>query len=252
MTPGASSGGCVRLRAGHASLDAALIDEAEGLLFSASRIGAPGRFQLEAAVQSAHAARRLGGWTNSAAIVQVYDALLALPPVVVAINRAVALAAPLGASAAPPKGWRRSTPSTATRLAEYQPYWAAAPCCSPGPAARERPPTCRAPSGSNPIRRCAGSSRPSCRGPDGPPPACRRGARGVAGASARGAGRRRPPQAEGRPRVAELSLPNGRIPQVAGLQRAGAEAAISQERLSRPLSTWRSGGGSVPGTRRVP
>jgi RNA polymerase sigma-70 factor (ECF subfamily) len=107
--------------------DAALIDEAEGLLFSASRIGAPGRFQLEAAVQSAHAARRLGGWTDWAAIVQLYDALLALTgSVVVAINRAVALAAHLG-------GFRGAAEGLAAldaldgdaRLAEYQPYWAA-------------------------------------------------------------------------------------------------------------------------------
>ena len=107
--------------------DAALIDEAEGLLFSASRMGAPGRFQLEAAVQSAHAARRLGGWTDWAAIVQLYDALLALTgSVVVAINRAVALAAHLG-------GFRGAAEGLAAldaldgdaRLAEYQPYWAA-------------------------------------------------------------------------------------------------------------------------------
>ena len=38
--------------------DAALIDEAEALLRCASRLGAPGRFQLEAAVQSAHAGLR--------------------------------------------------------------------------------------------------------------------------------------------------------------------------------------------------
>lgn len=36
--------------------DGTLIDEAEALLLSASRMNAPGRFQLEAAVQSARAA----------------------------------------------------------------------------------------------------------------------------------------------------------------------------------------------------
>jgi RNA polymerase sigma-70 factor (ECF subfamily) len=103
--------------------DAALIDEAEALLLRASRAGAAGRFQLEAAVQSAHAARRRTGSTDWAAIVQLYDALFALTgSVVVAINRAVALArtdgeveglAALDALAGD------------ARLAEYQPYWAA-------------------------------------------------------------------------------------------------------------------------------
>jgi RNA polymerase sigma-70 factor (ECF subfamily) len=107
--------------------DAVLIDEAETLLFAASRMGAPGRFQLEAAVQSAHAARRLAGWTDWAAIVELYDALLALTgSVVVSINRAVALAAHVG-------GFCGATEGLAAldllegdpRLVEYQPYWAA-------------------------------------------------------------------------------------------------------------------------------
>src|SRR5262252_6101928 len=54
--------------------NAALIDEAEALLHSASLMGRPDRFQLEAAVQSAHAARRLTGKTDWQAIVELYDA----------------------------------------------------------------------------------------------------------------------------------------------------------------------------------
>ncbi|HEY1149920.1 MAG TPA: DUF6596 domain-containing protein, partial [Pseudoduganella sp.] len=74
--------------------DAETIDEAEDLLMRAASHGRAGRFQLEAAVQSVHAARRHSGATDWAAIVQLYDALLALAgSVVVAINRAVALAA---------------------------------------------------------------------------------------------------------------------------------------------------------------
>ena len=50
-----------------------------------------GRFQLEAAIQSAHAARRLTGRTDWPAILALYDALHALTgSMVVAINRAVA------------------------------------------------------------------------------------------------------------------------------------------------------------------
>jgi RNA polymerase sigma-70 factor, ECF subfamily len=107
--------------------DARLIDEAEALLFAASRMGRVGRFQLEAAVQSAHAARRLGGWTDWAAIVQLYDALLALTgSVVVAINRAVALAAHLGGPRGAAEGLAALDALEGdARLAEHQPYRAA-------------------------------------------------------------------------------------------------------------------------------
>jgi len=107
--------------------EAALIDEAEALLFSASRMGAQGRFQLEAAVQSAHAARRLAGRTDWAAIVELYDALLALTgSVVVAINRAVALAAHLDGPRGAAVGLAAlDALKDDAQLAEYQPYWAA-------------------------------------------------------------------------------------------------------------------------------
>lgn len=107
--------------------DVALIDEAEALLLSASRMGAPGRFQLEAAVQSAHAARRFTGRTDWAAIVKLYDALLALTgSVVIAINRAVALAAHLKGSRGAAEGLAAlDALNEDTQLAEYQPYWAA-------------------------------------------------------------------------------------------------------------------------------
>ena len=106
--------------------DAALIDEAEALLLSASRMGAPGRFQLEAAVQSAHAARRFAGTTDWAAIVELYDALLALTgSVVVAINRAVALAAHVSGPRGAAEGLAALDTLNDAQLAEYQPYWAA-------------------------------------------------------------------------------------------------------------------------------
>ena len=103
--------------------DGALFDEAETLLLAASRMQAPGRFQLEAAVQSAHASRRTTGRTDWKAIVALYDALFAITgSVVVAINRAVALAEVQGAAAglAALDALRDDR-----RLAEYQPYWAA-------------------------------------------------------------------------------------------------------------------------------
>lgn len=103
--------------------DAPQIDEAEALLLAASRRGRFGRYQLEAALQSAHAARRLTGVTDWAAIVQLYDALIALTgSVVAAVNRAVAVAEVEGAAAGLAA---LDTLAADARLAEYQPWWAA-------------------------------------------------------------------------------------------------------------------------------
>ncbi len=100
-----------------------LIDEAEALLVRASGLGRIGRFQLEAAVQSAHVARRRTGHTDWAAITTLYDALLAeTGSPVVAINRAVALAELKGPAAGLAELDRLADDP---RLTEYQPYWAA-------------------------------------------------------------------------------------------------------------------------------
>jgi RNA polymerase sigma-70 factor (ECF subfamily) len=102
---------------------ASLIEEAESILLSASAAGRIGRFQLEAAVQSAHAARRWTGRTDWAAILELYDALLSQTgSPVVAINRAVAIAELRGAAAGLSA---LDELADDTRLAEYQPYWAA-------------------------------------------------------------------------------------------------------------------------------
>jgi RNA polymerase sigma-70 factor (ECF subfamily) len=101
----------------------AAIHEAEELLRRASRMIAPGRYQIEAAVQSAHAARALTGTTDWAAIATLYDALYAITgSPVVAINRAVAISRAQGAA----DGLAALAPlADDPRLAEYQPYWAA-------------------------------------------------------------------------------------------------------------------------------
>src|SRR6516165_7930924 len=101
----------------------ALIEEAEALLFRASRSGEIGRYQIEAAVQSAHVARRLTGRTDWAAIERLYDALsMIIDSPVVAINRAIAIAQARGAAA----GLCALDALTQdARLADYQPYWAA-------------------------------------------------------------------------------------------------------------------------------
>ncbi|MCW5774538.1 MAG: RNA polymerase subunit sigma-70 [Rhodospirillaceae bacterium] len=103
--------------------DASAIAEAEALLHRASAANRPGRYQLEAALQSAHAARRNTGATDWNAIERLYDALVAIAPSpVAAINRAVAIAETRGAAA----GLQAlSALDDDVRLAEYQPFWAA-------------------------------------------------------------------------------------------------------------------------------
>ena len=103
--------------------DVEMIDEAESLLLRASPMGLIGRYQLEAAIQSAHVARRRDGHANWDAVVSLYDALLALTgSPVAAINRALALAEIKGPQAALQA---IDAVSADTRVAAYQPYWAA-------------------------------------------------------------------------------------------------------------------------------
>ncbi len=106
-----------------AAWDAALVDEAEALLARASALPGAGRYQLEAAVQSAHAVRRHGRDSDWAAIAALYDALLARTrSPVVAVNRAVALAERHGADVGLAA---LDAVARDARLADYQPYWAA-------------------------------------------------------------------------------------------------------------------------------
>ncbi len=103
--------------------NAALIDEAESLLHRASGLGVLGRYQLEAAVQSAHVVRRQTGCADWAAIERLYEALAAMTgSPVVAVNRAIAIAETRG-----PAAGLDALDALAgdKRLADYQPYWAA-------------------------------------------------------------------------------------------------------------------------------
>jgi predicted RNA polymerase sigma factor len=85
-------------------------------------LGRVGRFQLEAALQSAHVDRCRTGAANWAHVAGLYDALYSMTgsPVVL-INRALAVAEWRGAQEG-----LASMPGMAAdpRLAEYQPYWA--------------------------------------------------------------------------------------------------------------------------------
>jgi len=103
--------------------DERMIAEAESLLSRAHGYGAIGRYQLEAALQSAHVARRLGRGVDWPAIVTLYDALCRVTgSPVAAINRAVALAEAQGAAAGLAA---LAAMAGDERLAQYQPYWAA-------------------------------------------------------------------------------------------------------------------------------
>jgi RNA polymerase sigma-70 factor, ECF subfamily len=99
------------------------IAEAEAALRIAGAKRRPGRFQLEAAIQSAHAARRQTGATDWPAIATLYEALFALTgSPVVAVNRAVAVANAHGAAA----GLRLlESAGAAGQLEGYQSFWAA-------------------------------------------------------------------------------------------------------------------------------
>ena len=103
--------------------NASMIHEAEALLLRASGYTLIGRYQLEAAIQSAHVARRITASPNWNEVVQLYDALLAFSPTpVVAINRALAIAQRDN----PAAGFAALEEVAAdARLTEYQPWWAA-------------------------------------------------------------------------------------------------------------------------------
>lgn len=101
--------------------DGPAIDEAEALLRDASEARLPGRFQIEAAIQSAHLARRFTARTDWAAIATLYDALYAMTASpVVGVNRAAARAHADG----PTTGLALlGALGAEERLESFAPYW---------------------------------------------------------------------------------------------------------------------------------
>ena len=98
------------------------ICDAEELLHACNRAGPTGRYQLEAAIQSAHIAQRLTGANCWPAIVALYDHLVSLTDSPVAVlNRAAALAELSGPSAGLAE---LCAISKDKRILGYQPYWA--------------------------------------------------------------------------------------------------------------------------------
>jgi RNA polymerase sigma-70 factor (ECF subfamily) len=103
--------------------DAQRIDEAEALLHAASRHRRPGPFQLEAAIQLAHASRRQTGTVPWGDIRALYEGLVALHPTVGArIGHALAVA---WAESDPGAGLERLETLDPKRRAAHQGWWAA-------------------------------------------------------------------------------------------------------------------------------
>lgn len=104
-----------------------LVDEAERSLLRAAELsrGTPlfGRFQLEAAIQSAHARRATTGRTDWEAIALLYEGLVRHTP---AIGALVGRAAAVGEARGPSAGWELLQFIPADAVAEYLPYWALA------------------------------------------------------------------------------------------------------------------------------
>lgn len=101
----------------------ALCEEAEHELARAAEAGRIGRFQLEAAIQSAHARRAVTGSTDWEAVALLYEGLVLLAPTLGAqVGRAAAIAEARGAETG--LALLEQLDVEATR--SYQPYWALA------------------------------------------------------------------------------------------------------------------------------
>ena len=98
-----------------------MIAEAERYLARAAEAGRIGPFQLEAAIQSAHAQRAATGTTDWQAISLLYEGLVRMAPTIGAlVGRAAAVAEARDAQTA----LAMLTELPADRVATYQPYWA--------------------------------------------------------------------------------------------------------------------------------
>jgi RNA polymerase sigma-70 factor (ECF subfamily) len=98
-----------------------LIEEAERHLAEASKYGRPGRFQLEAAIQSVHAERGRSGRIEWTAIVRFYQQLNRISPT---IGRRTGYAAALAEANGAEEGLAVLDAIDQDTVTAYQPYWA--------------------------------------------------------------------------------------------------------------------------------
>lgn len=101
--------------------DHTLIAQAEALLRRASTFQQHGRYQLEAALQSCHVARRLYGVDTRADAVQLYEALVARSP---SIGAKLGLCAAIAAHQGPEHALTLLDHMSEPQLPQHQPYWA--------------------------------------------------------------------------------------------------------------------------------
>jgi RNA polymerase sigma-70 factor (ECF subfamily) len=105
-----------------AAWDHPMIDRAEKRLQTAGAMNKPGRFQVEAAIQSAHAQRRVTGRVEWPIVAALYQWLMTFTPALGArIGHAIATAHASSAE----QGWMLLESLPKERLADHQPYWAA-------------------------------------------------------------------------------------------------------------------------------
>ncbi|MEA2627300.1 MAG: hypothetical protein QOD06_3345 [Candidatus Binatota bacterium] len=101
--------------------DAPMIAEAERELAAASAKARPGRFQLEAAIQSVHAERAHSGTTDWSAIARFYGSLVEVAPT---LGACVGRAAAAGESEGAASGLSLLDEIDGRSIITYQPYWA--------------------------------------------------------------------------------------------------------------------------------
>ena len=101
--------------------DERLLTDADLALRLAGRSPTLGRYQIEAAIQAAHADRRYGRATDWAAVAALYRGLVALYPTTGAIT---GLAAALGETEGPGAALAVLDTADPARAAGYQPWWA--------------------------------------------------------------------------------------------------------------------------------
>lgn len=98
-----------------------LMESAERELAAAAKHARPGRFQLEAAIQSVHAERARSGRTDWKVIAMFYEQLLLIAPT---LGARTGHAAAVAEVAGPDAGLARLDEIEPALITTYQPYWA--------------------------------------------------------------------------------------------------------------------------------
>ena len=119
----AADGGFIPLDEQDTTLwDEPLIGRGESLLRRAHDRGRPGRFQYEAAIQSAHCSRATRGDVDLAAVLKLHRALLRVAP---SLGAAVSAAVVAGEVDGPAAGLRALDEITDPAVERFQPAWTA-------------------------------------------------------------------------------------------------------------------------------